>query len=79
MNTSTSVLWELIQNMNRNEKLYFKRKGAVSAGVKHPLYIKLFDTIAKQSEYDEAAIIKNYHPRLQRRTLLFRNIICIAS
>ena len=76
MNTSTSVLWELIQNMNRNEKLYFKRKGAVSAGVKHPLYIKLFDSKANTMKQ---LLSKNYHPRLQRRTLLFRNIICIAS
>ncbi|HQW43664.1 MAG: hypothetical protein IPP02_07770 [Chitinophagaceae bacterium] len=72
MNTSTSVLWELIQNMNRNEKLYFKRKGAVSAGVKHPLYIKLFDTIAKQSEYDEAAIIKKLSPKITKKNIAFQ-------
>lgn len=72
MNTSTSVLWQLIQSMNRNEKLFFKRKGAEAAGGKTPLYIKLFDAIASQKEYNETTLLKKLTPAITKKNIAFQ-------
>ena len=72
MNTSTSVLWQLIQSMSRNEKLFFKRKGSEVTGVKTPLYLKLFDAIASQKEYNEAALLKKLTPAITKRNIAFQ-------
>jgi hypothetical protein len=72
MNTSTSVLWQLIQSMNRNEKLFFKRKGTDVTGLKNPLYIKLFDAMAGQKIYDEVAILKKLAPKINKKNIAFQ-------
>ena len=72
MNTSTSVLWQLIQSMNRNEKLFFKRKGTAIKGAKMPLYIKLFDAIARQKEYNEVALLKKLTPAISKKNIAFQ-------
>jgi hypothetical protein len=72
MNTSTSVLWQLIQSMNRNEKLFFKRKGTGVTGFKNPLYIELFDAIAGQKTYDEAGILKKLTPKINKKNIAFQ-------
>jgi hypothetical protein len=72
MNTSTSVLWRLIQNMNRNEKLYFKRNGTDAMGVKTPLYIRLFDAIASQKEYKEETILAKLAPAINKKNIAFQ-------
>ncbi len=72
MNTSTSILWQLIQSMNRNEKLFFKRKGTVATGLKNSLYIRLFDAIAGQKEYDETAILKKLSPTITKKNIAFQ-------
>jgi hypothetical protein len=71
MNTSTSVLWLLIKNMDRNEKLYFKRKGTDAIGLKNPLYIKLFDAIASQKEYNEKTILTKLAPSISKKNIAF--------
>ncbi len=72
MNTSTSVLWQLIQNMNRNEKLFFKGRGAVAGGLSNPLYRRLFDAIAAQKVYNEAAILKKLSPKITKKNIAFQ-------
>ena len=56
MKTASPGLWHLIRSMNRNEKLFFKKKGASS--IKTSLYIKLFDAITTQKKYDEETLLK---------------------
>ncbi len=72
MNTSSPVLWQLIKNMNRNEKLFFKRKFAEAGGVKISLYIKLFDAIAGQKSYNEEAILKKLGPAVNKKNIAFQ-------
>ena len=72
MNTSSSVLWQLIQSMNRNEKLFFKRKGTETGGAKMPLYIQLFDAIAGQKKYDEEIMLKKLAPGITKKNIAFQ-------
>ncbi len=52
-------IFELIQSMTQGEKRYFKIIVASFEG-KNKTYIKLFDAIDKQKEYDEKAIKKKF-------------------
>jgi hypothetical protein len=52
---SSDDLFRLIQGLTKNEKGYFKKYCTGNSGSK---YILLFDAIARQDEYDEAAIKK---------------------
>ena len=72
MNTSTSVLWQLIQSMTRSEKLYFKRKSIETGSAALPLYMKLFDVIVKQKEYNEEAILKKLSPKITKKNIAFQ-------
>jgi|CXWL01.1.fsa_nt_gi hypothetical protein len=72
MNIASLVLWQLIQSMTRNEKLFFKRKYAGAEGVKTPLYKKLFDVIAGQKKYSEETIIKKLAPAITKKNIAFQ-------
>ena len=72
MSTSSNVLWQLVQSMSRNEKLFFKRKFADSGNAKARLYIKLFDTIAAQKKYTEHAILKKLAPGITKKNIAFQ-------
>jgi len=49
-------LFELIKSLSRNEKRYFKLYSSSQNGIKN--YIKLFNAIERQENYDEAKIKK---------------------
>ena len=72
MNTSSDVLWQLIQSMTRNEKLFFKRQFADASGMKTPLYLQLFDAIAAQKKYDEELVLKQLSPAITRKNIAFQ-------
>lgn len=72
MNTSSTVLWQLIQSLNRNEKLFFKRQAAELPTAKAPLYIRLFDAIAAQKNYDEEQLLKVLAPAITKKNIAFQ-------
>ena len=72
MNTTSSVLWQLIQRMNRNEKLFFKQKFGGAEGAKTSLYLKLFDAIAGQKNYNEEALLKKLSPAITKKNIAFQ-------
>ncbi len=72
MNTTSPVLWQLILSMNRNEKLFFKRKFAEAGGIKVSLYIKLFDAIAAQKNYNEEIILEKLGPDISKKNIAFQ-------
>lgn len=71
MNTSSSVLWQLIRSMNRNEKLFFNRKFA-DGGIKNSLYKKLYDVIASQKKYNEEEILTRLAPAINKKNIAFQ-------
>jgi hypothetical protein len=72
MNTPTSVLWQLIQSMNRNERLFFKRIFTERGGNKVSLYVKLFDAIAVQKKYNEETILLKLSPSITKKNIAFQ-------
>lgn len=58
--TSTS-LFELIQSLTKAEKAYFTSFAQWKSREDHPLYIKLFDGILRQKQYDEKKIIAQFN------------------
>ncbi len=52
-------LYQLIQGMNQGEKRYFKMFASTFEG-KNKTYIKLYNAIAQQKEYDEQALKKKF-------------------
>jgi hypothetical protein len=63
MRTPDKKLHQLIQSMSRHEKIYFKRMSARASKKKDSQYVELFDAIAAQKEYDEAALIEAFKDR----------------
>lgn len=72
MNITSTVLWQLIQSMNRNEKLFFKQKFASPEGTKTSLYLKLFDAIAGQKNYNEDSLLKKLSPSITKKNIAFQ-------
>jgi len=70
MNKASPGLWHLIQSMNRNEKLFFKKKG--TGGLRTSLYIKLFDALVLQKKYDEEALLKKLAPAITKKNIAFQ-------
>ncbi len=52
------ALFELIKSLSKSEKRYFKLNSTLQTGSKN--YIKLFDAIEKQKEYDEEEIKEKF-------------------
>lgn len=50
----STELYDLIHSLNKSEKRFFKLHSSLQSGEKN--YLKIFDTIDKQKEYDEEAI-----------------------
>jgi len=55
---SSDDLYLLIQSLSRSEKRYFKLRSSAQSGETN--YLKLFDALDKQSEYDDAKILKKF-------------------
>ncbi|MBC7874091.1 MAG: hypothetical protein H7Y01_08850 [Ferruginibacter sp.] len=72
MNISSTGLWQLLQNMNRNEKLFFKKKSAEAGHSKTPLYLKLFNAIAAQKKYNESILLEKLAPFITKKNLAFQ-------
>ena len=69
MKPSSDFLWQLIQSLSSNEKLFFKRNFVNNKLPKQSLYVKLFNAIASQKKYDEAAVIKKFQPDLNKKNI----------
>lgn len=63
MKNPSEKLFKLIQSMSANEKNYFKRQTAAHNRKLDNEYLDVFDAIAKQKEYDEAALLKKFEHR----------------
>ncbi len=72
MKTSSDSLWQLIQSLKSAEKTYLKRNFVFKKPDAKQLYLKLFDAIAKQKVYDEAAIIKKFSPAISKKNIAFQ-------
>jgi hypothetical protein len=55
--------------MSPGEKLFFKRNFAGPTPGGKPLYIKLFNAIASQKQYDEEAIIEKFKPVINKKNI----------
>lgn len=54
---ASDSLFLLIQSLEKNEKLYFRKYAAVHAQDNGSLYLYLYELIERQNEYDEPAIV----------------------
>lgn len=63
MKIADRKIHQLIHSMSRHEKIYFKRMSARSSEGKAGQYVELFDAIAAQQTYDEAALIEAFKDR----------------
>ena len=63
MKNPSDKLFKLIHSMSANEKNYFKRQTAAHNRKSDNQYLDVFDAIAKQEEYDEAALLKKFKNR----------------
>ncbi len=65
-------MWQLIHSLSTSEKTYFKRN-FISTGVsEQKKYVRLFDAIASQKNYNEASILKKFHPSLTKKNIAFQ-------
>jgi hypothetical protein len=71
LKTSSNFLWQLIHSLSSNEKLFFTRNFLPDKS-HSALYKKLFDAISRQREFDEPAILKKFHPDLNKKNLAFQ-------
>ncbi|MBI5372744.1 MAG: hypothetical protein HZA79_12045 [Sphingobacteriales bacterium] len=72
MKPASGFIWQLIHSLDSNEKLFFKRNFAPCVSPGQRLYIRLFDAIAAQKEYDEAAILKKFQPGLNKKNIAYQ-------
>ena len=68
MRTGSSFCWQLIHSMSGPEKIFFKRNFTGGRDKSSQLYLRLFDALARQSEYDEAALLKKFQRELTKKT-----------
>jgi tetratricopeptide (TPR) repeat protein len=69
MRAPSAFIWQLIQSLNRNERLYFKRNFIPATDSEDRLYIRLFDAIAAQKVYDEKALLEKFGPALNKKNI----------
>jgi len=60
MKTVSTDLFDLIKSLSKQEKRYFKLYASRHVIGKQNTYVRLFDTIEKQKEYDEVKIKKKF-------------------
>lgn len=58
--TITDDLFQLIQSLKQTEKRYFKIFASIHVKGEQNNYVKLFDAIDKQQEYDEKALLAGF-------------------
>ncbi len=68
---SPTDLFDLIHSLSRTEKRYFKMMAEVHVIGKKNNYVKLFEAILKQDEYDEAAIKRKFRKETFVKQLTF--------
>lgn len=71
MKQPSDSLWLLITSLTGNEKTFFKRNFTGATG-KGKIYLKLFDAIARQKNYDETAILKKFAPGINKKNIAFQ-------
>lgn len=71
MKSASIFLWQLIRSLSSNEKLFFKRNYS-NTGDNTKIYLRLFNAIDAQREYDEAAIIKKLSPLVTKKNIAFQ-------
>jgi hypothetical protein len=69
LKSSSDFIWQLIHSLNSNEKLFFKRNYSGNRSENNRLYIQLFNAIAAQKKYNEEAILKKFHPALNKKNI----------
>jgi hypothetical protein len=70
MKSGSDFLWQLIQSLTGSEKRYFIRNFSNGhMGDEKPLYMKLFTAIAGQKKYNEEALLKKFHPLLNKKNI----------
>ena len=57
----TDDLFQLIKSLKQTEKRYFKIFASIHVKGEQNNYVKLFDAIDRQQEYDEKALLENLH------------------
>ncbi|MCP4438400.1 MAG: hypothetical protein GY810_05595 [Aureispira sp.] len=60
MNPTTDKLHTLIQSMSKSEKGFFKKQSNTYSSKGGLNYLKLFDAISKQEQYDEEQLLKKF-------------------
>ena len=58
--TISDDIFKLIKSLEQTEKRYFKVYSSLHVKGKKNIYVRLFEAIEKQEQYDEAAIIKQF-------------------
>lgn len=71
MKQPSDFLWLLVNSLTGTEKTFFKRN-FTGAGGKGKTYLKLFDAIARQKKYNEAAILKKFSPDISKKNIAFQ-------
>lgn len=72
MKTASGFIWQLIHAMNSQEKIFFKRRFAGSGQASTQLYMRLFDAIARQKEYNEKALLDKFNPAITRKNIAYQ-------
>lgn len=60
MNPTADKLHSLVHSMSKSEKGFFKKQSSAYSSKTDLNYLKLFDAISKQEEYDEEKLLKKF-------------------
>jgi hypothetical protein len=79
--SSSADLWELIQSLSKTEKRYFRRHSSVWSDDSETSYLRLFDLLSTQHQYDPAGILQEINdPAFEKRYSAHKhylyNVIC---
>jgi hypothetical protein len=72
MKTPSDFLWRLIKSLSKAEKLFFTRNFNASHPIQETLYLKLFNAISTQKEYDETQVLKKFQPELNKKNIAYQ-------
>lgn len=72
MKLPSPFLWQLIHSLTNGEKLFFKRNYNTSKTTDQHIYIRLFDAISKQKEYNEKEILKKFNPHINKKNIAYQ-------
>ena len=65
----TDQLHELIQSLSKNEKGYFKKYCSIYSTQKDQKYLRLFDLIDREKDYEDSTIIRKFKGELDENKL----------